>query len=221
MLPLCSCVFALPESVYPLNHLTYCTFCSDLQPVVDFIPLPKGHDSAIHKTNLRESHPRLKSPCLKALVQLNITFLNECSSNLFDSLTAFWQAVLLPCAPTSVWLNLSWSPQWKIWLGRQPHRTMESITVSSSQSSAKLLHPLPFKIVPLEKSKWMYSLAVEVEFCSQGYVYWHNPLRIFFISLRCYIPCQRSEAEKWMLPADRWNKAAPFQVYLDLLILRN
>lgn len=180
MLPLWSCVFALPESVYPLNHLTYCTFCSDLQPVADFIPLPKGHDSAIHRTNFRESHPGLKSPCLKSVVQFNIMFLKECSSHLFGSLSAFWpQTVLLPCAPTSIWLNLGWWPHWKIWLCRQPHRAMELIMVSSSESSARLLHLRPFKTVPLEKSKWTHSLALEVECCSPGYVYWHNPLRIF------------------------------------------
>lgn len=37
-----ACVFALPESVYSLTHLTCCTFCSDLQPTADFIVSPKA-----------------------------------------------------------------------------------------------------------------------------------------------------------------------------------
>lgn len=92
-----ACVFALPESVYSLNHLTCCTFCSDLQPIAYFIASPKGHDSAIQGTNSRVSHPGLKSPRLKASIQFNLMLLNQSCSKKFSSWTAFWQTAWSSC----------------------------------------------------------------------------------------------------------------------------
>lgn len=134
--------------------------------------------SALTFSLLLTSLPRLKAMILQHKTQTLEWFIpdeNPCNSKLWSSLTScFWIKVAqktfaelncilanfmipLPCVSTSIWLNLSWWLQWKIWQGRQLRPWLFPLRAepgkdrhnplplwTAHQVPAELLPPFPF-----------------------------------------------------------------------------